>query len=130
MHVDTNTQATPLFRYERLLTSRLLDTRRERDNSEKSFVSYYANETPNCQAGPQLLNTMVENQLLSRLPQRQTTQLSVYMAQSQLSNCLFFKIFKFSGPLLPDMTSFTLQPHFLSGVYYDNCDCHILCIRA
>ena len=22
------------------------------------------------------------------------------------------------------------QPHFLSGVYYDNCDCHILCVRA
>ena len=34
------------------------------------------------------------------------------------------------SPSLPVMTSFTLQPHFLSGVYYDNCDCHILCTRA
>ena len=64
------------------------------------------------------------------LPQRQTTQLSVYIAQSQLPTDLFLKIFKFSGPSLPSMTSFILQPHFLSGVYYDNCDCHILCMQA
>ena len=35
-----------------------------------------------------------------------------------------------SGSSLPGITSFTLQPHFLSGVYYDNYDCHILCARA
>ena len=35
-------------------------------------------------------------------------------------NRLFFKILKFSGPSLPGMTSSTLQPYFLSGVYYDN----------
>ena len=41
-----------------------------------------------------------------------------------------FKILRFSGPSLPGMTSSTLQSHFLSGVYYDNGDCHILCARA
>ena len=45
-------------------------------------------------------------------------------------NSPFFKIFKFSGPSHPGMTSFTLQPHFLSEFYYDNCDCHFLCARA
>ena len=50
-------------------------------------------------------------------------------AQIQLST-LFFKILKFSGPIVPGMKSFTLQSHFLSGVYYDNDDCHILCARA
>ena len=43
------------------------------------------------------------------------TQLSATMVQSQLLNWLFFKIFKFSGPSLPGMTSSTLQLHFLSG---------------
>ena len=38
-------------------------------------------------------------------------------------NWLFFKIFIFSGPSLPGITSFT-------GVYYDYCDCYILCARA
>ena len=33
-------------------------------------------------------------------------------------------------PSLPGMTSFTLQTHFLSGVYYDDCDCNILCALA
>ena len=41
-------------------------------------------------------------------------------------NWLFFKILKFSWPSLLGMTSSTLQPHILSGVYYDNSDCHIL----
>ena len=63
------------------------------------------------------------------LPQWQTTQLSPNFVQSQLP-ILFFKIFKFLGPSLPGMTSFKLQPHFLSGVYYHNSDCHILCARA
>ena len=35
-----------------------------------------------------------------------------------------------SGLSLPGMTSFTLKPHFLSGVYYDNVDCHMFCARA
>ena len=58
------------------------------------------------------------------------TQLSVSMVQSQHLNWLFFKILKFSGPSLPGMTSSIFQPHFLSGVYYDNGDCHILIARA
>ena len=61
------------------------------------------------------------------LPLRQTTQLSSYMAQSQLPTDSFSKIFKFSRPQLPGVITPTLQLHFLSGVYYDNCDYHILC---
>ena len=45
-------------------------------------------------------------------------------------NWLFFKNLKFSGPSLPGMTSSPLQPHFLSGVNYDNSDGNILCTRA
>ena len=45
-------------------------------------------------------------------------------------NSLAGTLHKFSGPWLPGMTSFTLQSYFLSGVYYDNCDCHILCTPA
>ena len=76
----------------------------------------------------QFLNTMVGPNF-NCLPLRQTTQLSAYIVQNQLP-ILFFKIFKFSRPLLPGMTLFTLQLHFLSGVYYDNCDCYILCTQA
>ena len=100
----------------------------------------------NTMIGPQLLNTMVGPRLLNIivgpnfspswsdpnfncLPQWQTTQLSVYIVQTQLPTDSF-KILKFSGPSLPGMTSFTVQPHFLSGVYYDNFDCHIVCVRA
>ena len=45
-------------------------------------------------------------------------------------NWLSFKILKFPGPSLPGMTSSKLQLHLLSGVYYDNGDCHILYARA
>ena len=44
-------------------------------------------------------------------------------------NWLFFKILKFLGPSLPGMTSSILQAHFLSGVYYDNGACYILCAQ-
>ena len=95
-------------------------------------------QNPNSLVGPQLLNTMVETQLLHTmvgphfncLPLRQTTQLSVYIVHYQLSIDVYFKIFKFSGPSLSGMMLFTLQPRFLSGVYYDNCVCHILCAQA
>ena len=45
-------------------------------------------------------------------------------------NWLFSKILKFSGLFLPCMTSSTLWHHFLSGVYYENGDCHILYTRV
>ena len=77
----------------------------------------------------QLLTIMVGSNF-NCLPQWQTTQLSVYIGPKSTPNWLFFKIFKFLGPSLPGMTSFTLQPHFLSEVYYDNCDCHILCAQV
>ena len=75
-------------------------------------------QNPNWLVGPQLLNIMVLTQLLNIMvrPHLLNTmvgtqlQLSAYMAQSKLSTWLFFKIFKFSGPSLPGMTSFTLQP--------------------
>ena len=141
-----NTQATLLFRYKRLLTSDFGSSiRGERHNS------YYADCTiwpHKCAAHPivfkvsvgrdlqnskvrlQLLNIMSRTQILNCLPLRQITPVSVYMAQSQPSNWLFFKIFKFSGPSLPGMTSFTHQTYFLSEVYYVNCDYQILCAWA
>ena len=41
------------------------------------------------------------------------------MPQRSESNSRLFKILKISGPFLLAMTSSTLQPHFLSGFYYD-----------
>ena len=38
-----------------------------------------------------------------------------YPFNDQILNCCLFKILKFSGPSLLDMTSSTLQSHFLSG---------------
>ena len=52
------------------------------------------------------------------------------MVQCQLSTDVFFQNPQILSPSLLGMTSSTLQPHFLSGVYYDNGDCHILCARA
>ena len=51
--------------------------------------------------------------------QWQSTQLSASMVQCQLPNRLFFKNLKFSEPSIPGITSSTLHPHFLSGVYYE-----------
>ena len=45
-------------------------------------------------------------------------------------NWIFFKIFQILRPSILGMTSSTLKPHFLSGVYYDNGDCHILCVNC
>ena len=79
--------------------------------------------------GPQLLTIMVGPQLQLSASMSDNPTVGLHGLMSTF-NWLFFKIFKFSGTSLPGMTSFTLQPHFLSGVYYDNCDCHILCVRA
>ena len=87
----------------------------------------------------QLLNIMVGTPLLNCLQLRQTTPISVYMAQKSTfqwpspqstPNWHPFQNLQILSPSLLGMTSFTLQPHFLFRVYYDNCDCHILCVQA
>ena len=79
----------------------------------------------NIMVGTQLLNTMVGPQLQLTASMADNPTVCLHGPKST-PNWLFFKIFKFSGPL-PGMTSFTLQSYFLSGVYYYSCDCHILC---
>ena len=69
---------------------------------------------------PQLLDSMAENSILSA-PIAENSTVCLHGPISTF-NWLFFKNLKFSGPSLPGMTSSTLQPHFLSGVYYDNGD--------
>ena len=126
---------------------RLFNTRRERHNS------YYANH-PQRSAhlvefkisvgrDPKILIAAAteensttrlhgRNSSLDLHSQMSTPQLYASMAKNSLL-CLhgpistLFKILKFSGPSLLGMTSSTLQPYFLSGVYYDNGDRHILC---
>ena len=111
-------------------------TRGERHNS------YYADHTiwPHKRAvHPVMFKTSV-----GKDPKNSTLRLNGRITNSRLNgrnstvclrglmsafNWLFFKNLKFSGPSLPGMTSSTLHPHFLSGVYYDNGDCHILCAR-
>ena len=122
--VDSNTHATPLFSYERLLTFGLSSTRGERETILKSLSwLYYANKTPNCLVRPQLLTIMVGPQL----------QLFASMADNptvcQLPTDPFSKSSNSQDHRFRAWRN-SLQPHFLSGVYYDNCDCHILCARA
>ena len=57
-------------------------------------------------------------------------QISTSQHHGRNSTESFSKILQILGPSLPGMTSFTLQPHFLSGFYYDNGDCHIHRVRA
>ena len=59
------------------------------------------------------------------------------MAGTRLSACMvqcqpltLFQNPQILSPSIMGMTSSTLQPHFRSGVYYNNGDCHILCTRA
>ena len=103
--------------------------------------SYYANHPQysahlvvqshflNVMVGPEFLNIMVGTQLQLFLMEADNPTVCLHGPKST-PNWLFFKIFKFSGPSLPSVTLFTIQPYFLSGVYYDNCDCHILSARA
>ena len=124
-----------LFRYEPFINFwlRFFDTRKE--TILKSLSYHTTLTTPKCSAhlvvqsqflntmvGPQLLNIIVgpnfwpswSNPNFNWLPQWQTSQLSAYIVQNQLP-ILFFKIFQFSGPSLPGMTSFTLQLIFYLG---------------
>ena len=75
-------------------------------------------------------STLLSDPNFNRLPQWQINQLSVYMAQSQLPTDSFSKSSTSQDRCFWALTSFTLQPHFLSGFYYDNCDCHTLCVRG
>ena len=116
------------------LCFQLFDTRRE-----TQFLKVFHNHsmlTP-----PPMFGTSCGAQdLNSSLPvEIRKTQHFDSMAESPSSrlhgpmstfNWTFIKILKFSGPSPPGMTSSTHQPHFLSWVYYDNGDCHILCERA
>ena len=79
--------------------------------------------------GYQLHNIIDGPNFWQCLSQWQTTQLSAHIVQSQLLTTSFskssdsqdhrFRVWRHSH-----------SSHFLSGVYYDNCDCHILCARA
>ena len=109
------------------------DTRRE-----TQFLKIFRNHTmqmtlqrsANLVVQSQFLNIIVGTQL--HLSAIEADNPTVYLhGLKSTPNWFFFKIFKFSGPSLPGMPSFTLQPHFhISGVYYDNCDWRILCARA
>ena len=60
--------------------------------------------------GPQLLNTMVGRHLL----------------HTMVGTIL--NLFQYLPNYQPVSSGHdVIQPHFLSGVYYDNGDCHILC---
>ena len=73
-------------------------------------------QNPNCLIGLQLLNNIVGTQLLTIMVGPQL-KLSAIKADHPVCLCgpkstpnwLFFKIFKFSGPSLPGITSFTPQ---------------------
>ena len=119
---DSNTQATPLIRYEPFnFRTRFVDTRRE-----KQFLKVFRYQTmlktphrsAHIMVQSQILNTMVGTQLLLSASMADNPTVGLHGPKST-PNWLFFKIFKFSGHSLPGMTSFTLQPHFLSGIYYD-----------
>ena len=145
---NTNTYAnrqTLLFRYERFINFwlRFFDTRRERQ-----FLKVFRNLTMLTPTrNVRHISWCLRSQFISagRDPKKSTLRLNGRSLTSRLhgrnsilwlhspmstSHWLFFKILKFSGPSFPYMTSSTLQPHSLSGVNYDNGDCHILCARA
>ena len=99
---DSNTQVTLLFRYEHLLTSEFGSLiQGKRDNSYYAdctiwphkraahpivFKISVGRDLQNSMVRLQPLNTRILIQLLNCLPLRQTTPMSVYMAQSHPSN--------------------------------------------
>ena len=70
-------------------------------------------------SGPKKLDHCRNGRKLNSLPQRLKKIHSLPPWSNLNFNWLFFKILKFSAPSLPGITSSTLQPHFISGVYYD-----------
>ena len=63
----------------------------------------------------QLLSTMVGPQILNAMV---GTRLNLFQNHPN------------SQPISSGHDVFYTQPHLLSGVYYDNGDCHIFCTRA
>ena len=77
----------------------------------------------------QLSNTLLNGRELNSLCPKAETK-SSYMAQSQLPTDVFFKIPKFSDPWFRGWHHSQSSHNFLSGIYYDNCDCYTLCART
>ena len=73
-----------------------------------------------CLVGLQLLNIMVE-------PPTSTVCLHGPMSTFQLT---LFQNLQILRTIASRHDVIHTPAHFLSGVYYDNCDCHILCERA
>ena len=130
-----NTGGLSCFRQERFinfLTSVHGDTRRE-----TQFLKVFANHTmlTPLQRAAHLVMFKISVHLRWSRPEklnhrRNSRKLNSLPQWSNL-NWLFFKILKFSGPSLPGLTSFTLQPHLpVWGFIMTNGDCHILCVRA
>ena len=91
-------------------------TQRERHNS------YYADLAPSVWHISWCLRSVGRDKKTPNYIFNSVAEDSILCLHGPMStlNCHFFKILKF-------MISSTLYPHFLSGVYYDNGDCHILC---
>ena len=87
----------------------------------KSSVLHDPKSTPN--------NRLHGRELNSLCPKWQRLMSALHSPKST-TNSRLFQNPQIPSPSLPGMTSLTLQPYFLSGVYYDNCDCHILCARV
>ena len=116
----------------------LIDTRRE-----TQFLQCYPT-THGTSRGVLDLNSSLlvgirKTQVFDSMAESPTTRLHALMAENSTiclhgpistSNWLFFKILKFARPSIPGMTSSTLLPHILSGIYYDNGDFHILCMQV
>ena len=147
-----------LFRYEPFINFwlRFFDTRRETILKSLSW-SYYANNTPNVRhiswcfrsqfifAGRDSKNlttaARAKNSTASKIQCQPSTPWSDFNFSTPWSDTTsqhhdrtptnsFSKILQILRSSLSGMTSSISQPNFLSGVYYDNGDCHILCARA
>ena len=78
----------------------------------------------NCLIGPQLLNVIVRPQLLNIIVRTQlllsaieADNPTVYLHEPKSTpNCFFFKIFKFSGPSRPGMTSHSSPISYLGFI--------------
>ena len=83
---------------------------------ERQFLKANANHT--MLTPPQCTEHLVMFMISVHLCRSKSEEFNCTPQWSNLNYCLF-KILKFSGPSLLDMTSSTLQPHFLLGIYYD-----------
>ena len=130
---------TLLFRYEGFTNFwlRFFDTRRE-----AQFLlcrPFYADLTPNVRHISWCLRSLSVD--IRKNPTTSSTAQSQLQLNGRELNSLptwfnvnpqlpLFQNPQILSPSLLSMTSSTLQSQLLSGVYYDNGDCHILCARA